>query len=256
MISVRGRNLHGSRSTRITVRVALFWAPFLLWAGCSSGSDESDSAISQATTVSEGATSAVAEPPDESALAESLLLTVQDFPVGWSEQAEEDEEEGLIERCSDETDLDVGRTGRAATGSFSSSNLPEIEHSVVVYASNDALNVAIDAAISEERFQCVVDRINDGEIDTEDFEYGDASFGPISFPQMGDRVVATRVQVTGRAREQSLVNEADVYIDLILVANGRIGYQIVASDVLSPMDPALLEEIVRKANTKVSSAAQ
>lgn len=197
-------------------------------------------------------------PPEEDApethaedtLAESLLLEVNDFPTGWSETSDE-EEESPFDDCGVDGPSE-GRTGIAETGDFSEGSFATITQSVGVFETpaNAAGSLDRIPAISD----CLINVVNDGRLDDSESEYSDAKFGNLSFPSLGDRTDAYRLEIHAEARgETGIGSEGTVYLDLIYVTEGRLAFVIVASDIFSPFDTSALETVVRKAHQKLQS---
>jgi hypothetical protein len=190
----------------------------------------------------------------EDELAETLLLDVNDFPLGWSETAEsesDDEEDGP---CDDELESEIeggDSSGSARSGDFSEGNVASVTQWLATFDS--AGDARTRLSLVEEFGRCLVDAFNDGEADTSEAGYSDASLGEVSFPALGDSSVVFRIQVTGRVLgESGPFSEVEVYADLIAVQTERVAFVMLASDVLSPFDPDLLLEIAQTATAKVN----
>jgi hypothetical protein len=182
---------------------------------------------------------------NEDGLAASMLLTLADFPTGWSEDKDEEQDEEPFDEC--EELIAQGSTGRAESGSFSRADLPEVSHTVAVFQQAEQARAAL--AGIEELGNCFVKAINDGKLDDEEATYEDASFRRVSFPVYGDVTEAWRIQA--RIKLKDPITEATLYIDFISVVNGRVAFTIGVADVFTPMDAEELEGFVQKANAKV-----
>lgn len=188
----------------------------------------------------------------ESALAESLLLDVNDFPTGWAEGPADDEEPSPFDRCDDKAPS-KGRTGEAETGEFSEGDSKEVQHSVAVFTS------AADAAASLDEVralgECLADVVNKGELDDEEAEFTDGVFGDLSFPTFGDKTNAYRLEVHIDAKnEEGPGSEGTLYLDIAFVTEGRLAFFVQVSDVFSPFDSAMFEDLVEKAHAKLEAA--
>jgi hypothetical protein len=186
--------------------------------------------------------------PNEDALASSLLLTVNDFPVGWAEQASSNSPSPL-DKCQSNA---AGKTGRAKSGDFSSGGSASVSETVAVFDNSPDVSTALDqaAAIGD----CVTKAVTNGELDTDAAAYSAASFSPLSFTNYGDRSVAYRFKFHATAKGQSgLGSQGDVYLDAVYIIHGRVGVSLSASDVLSPFDTTQLQQIATKALAKVVS---
>ena len=187
----------------------------------------------------------------EDDLARSLLLTLDDFPSGWSEMPADDEEEGPFDHCDEGPG--EGRTGVAETGDFSRGDNATLSHQVGAFETPEDALSALDRA--ERISDCVVEVVNGGGLDDRDAEYSDASFGPLSFPSFGDGTEAYRLQFRARARgESGLGSEGTLYFDFVYVAEGRLAFALQAFDLFSPFDTAMLESLASSAHDRLAGA--
>lgn len=243
--------------------VLFFLLTLVVAVACSSGDDSDsgdDGGQSPSATLPDAGEPAGApedpspttDPHADDDLARSVLLTVNDFPSGWSETpADDDQEENPFDEC--DLGEPPGRTGAAETGDFSRGGDAEVSQEVVVFETRK------DAISSLDRLQaiaaCVVAAINDGKLDDDEFEISDAKFGAMSFPVFGDKSDAYRLEFHVKAKDQTgLGSEGTGYIDFVRVIEGRLGFAIQASDVFSPFDTAMLESTVTKAYEKLANA--
>lgn len=187
---------------------------------------------------------------DEDELAKSLLLTVDDFPVGWREVAASDsDEESPLDRCLFEHGEEVGR---AESGDFDDGDW-EISNRVVIFA--DTVTPQPEDFLAS--LQCAVDAFNDGEADFDDIEYMDASVGTMSFPPHGDGQYAYRIEVRAKQKGASgFGSEASIYIDMVAVFDGRLTTQVMGLSLFSPVDAAFMVDLVGKATAKLEAAEQ
>jgi hypothetical protein len=209
----------------------------LLVANACSGGEPSP----KATTVRDSATptSEVAT-RDERAIAESILLTVNDFPTGWAEETQSDEE-SPFDRC--DPDKAPGNLGEAETGDFSDGSDFTLSESVAVFETSAQVGFAIDRV--EEVAQCFVEVVDDGDADNAEAEFTDPSFSQLSFPAKGDRSEAYRLKFRVQLRGQSgFGTQGDVFFDLVFVRVGRVGVAIYAFDTFSAPDPDIWERYV------------
>ncbi|MEX1254911.1 MAG: DUF4352 domain-containing protein [Dehalococcoidia bacterium] len=207
--------------------------------GCTSGGNDSAK-----TTPGDDQTS---EPSNEDQLAESMLLLLSDFPTGWAEEPESDED-SPFDDCTPDTP--AGRMGRAATGSFSSGGSDSISQSLATFETPDQANAAEDdrSSIGD----CLVEVVEAGRLDDQEAAYSDASFSPLSFPAHGDRTDAYRLKVHVAARgETGFGSEADVYIDVVNVLIDRVGFAVQAQSVFSPFDSDELDGYVSLVESRV-----
>jgi hypothetical protein len=120
----------------------------------------------------------------ENALAESMLLVLDDFPGGWVHKAGDPSEDTpttvppALARCV--SAAYVGRTGRAVGGEFSNKDttLLSVNPIVSVFDNEDDAQIAARAIISEA--QCFADVVGDGlDVDTS-FAFGPTHTEPLS----------------------------------------------------------------------------
>jgi hypothetical protein len=195
---------------------------------------------------SEPANSEVASTPlatttqDEGTRAADILLTINDFPTGWSEESQPDEE-NAFDRC--DPDTAPGNLGEAETGDFSDGSDFTLTHSVAIFESNAQVDFAIDRA--EGVAQCFVDVIESGAADNENAEFTGATLSRLSFPVKGDRTEAYRLKFHAQAKDQSgFGSGGDVFFDLVFMRVGRVGIAIYAFDIFSPPEPDVWEQYV------------
>jgi hypothetical protein len=232
--------------------LALLAVPVLVFAsiGCSGGSDSGDSG----GTDDSDASSPTDAPIDETALAQAMLLVLEDFPTGWAEDKSDlqDDEESPFDECDTGPEIPPGRTGRAETGDFSDDSSSDISETVAVFADVESLSQEWDAVFSPSRADCFVGVVEDGKVNTDEVEYSDAAVSEVSFPSFGDRSYAQRVEMRYKLLgETGFGSEGSVFIDVVSVMVGRVVFSLEASDVLSPFDSDELTEYVRKAEAKV-----
>ncbi len=228
------------------VALSLMFAGLLaLLAACGGGDDDSDSADNGAP---QKKSPAAARNEDE--FARSMLLTVSDFPTGWTETPDDDDEPSPFDKCLPDA-FKEGRTGRAESGTFSrGSSDADIGHVIEVYQDSAQAQKAISTV--PETVKCMVAAINDGKLNDKEAEFSKAELGVMSFPKLGDRTEAFSVKFRAKAKGQSgPFSEANGYISFVFVSNGRVAYSVSATDVITAPDADLLETQVKKANAKI-----
>jgi hypothetical protein len=184
---------------------------------------------------------------DENALAQSMLLALSDFPTGWAEESSDEDEESPFDQCDSEAD---GQTGRAETGEFSEGGNATVAESVVIFNTAARVSARLDNLLSFG--DCLVGVVASGKLDTDEISYSDASFGRVSFPQLGDRTEAFRLGVRFKQKGQTgFGSEGELYVDVVNVIVGRVGLSIQATDALTPYESSEVELYVGKALAKV-----
>jgi hypothetical protein len=215
----------------------------LLIAACGGGDSDEDSDSS----APQGNGAEPTTQPAQDERARSYLLTIADFPTGWVENRETDGESPLDGCRRSESE---GLLGGAETGTFASGNNTEVQHFVSI---GESAEWVTERAETYDKFlECIVAGINDGAIDNDEFEYGEATFGSVSFPSLGDKTWAYRVSLEGTG--QNLFGaEVDVaiFIDTVVTQKGNVVSVIQASDILSPFPTHDLETLANKAAAKI-----
>lgn len=196
----------------------------------------------------------VPEPVNEDELARSVLLTINDFPTGWSETPNEEDEEGeespLEEYCPRE---ETEATGTAESGDFSAGGVAEVTHSVGIYP--DAESAMGGVSRVKELADCLATAFNDGLFDDDEAEFTNAKVSIVSFPSFGDESNAYRITVHVTAKEQSgPFSEVDAFYEFVIVRQGRVAFSLFAVDALTPFDSTMLEELTRIATERVAAA--
>ena len=184
-------------------------------------------------------------PVDETAFAKSMLLTVNDFPTGWTEtpSSTNDGENPMEKECNPKQ---AGRTGRAETGDFSESEgAPSISESVLVFAKpNDAM-AALDKTPSV--VDCAIKAFNDGKFDSNGIAFSDAASRKMSLDAPGDKSYAYQIEVTGSTSD----GEVTVHLLVVYAVNGRVGYSLTAQTIDQPYGAADLEPVAKAAADKL-----
>jgi hypothetical protein len=215
----------------------------LLACGDSSRPSETPTSVATQTVVAR----------DETQLAESMLITLGDFPPGWSKLPGADPVEKVLDRCRDNDQLEQGMTGLARSAAFTLVGTEEIIQTLMIFVDESAATAAMEAVTKSSVWQCVMDRFNDGEGDTTDYRFTKASYAPLSFPQVGDASVAYRLELE---LEPALTGGGfSLYWDGVYVRKGRAVFALTAGGAFlrgdAPIEPSLLEEIVRKAEARI-----
>jgi hypothetical protein len=187
----------------------------------------------------------------ENDVAQSFILTVSDFPSGWSETpvGRDDDTENPFGECDKEPSS--GRTGAAETGNFSQGTAATISQKTAVFVTQE--DAVSSLVLIEQIADCLIEVVNSGKLDSDEFEYSNATFGTLSFASFGDATDAYRLEIQSKAKSESgLGEEEDLYLDIVRVIDGRLGFAIQTLDAESPFDIATLESIVTIAHDKLA----
>ncbi len=192
---------------------------------------------------------ATTAPKDEAAFAKQLLLTVNEFPAGYTEKPSTSQTSAVSKLCP--APDSTGQTGKAQTGDFTPNNgNTSVTEALGVYDSAERADAAFSVAIGVG--DCIAKAINAGKLDDSKTAYSGATFSPVSFPRFGDRSNAYRLQFHAKIKGQTgFGSEADGFLDLIYVREGRVAYSVLAQDILTPFDSTLLQQVVTRADATV-----
>ncbi len=208
------------------------------------GSPSGSATQAAATSADAKASTAPTKLPDEAAAAKSALLTVADFPTGWAEKPNDKKGDSPLDKCQQDA-VKKNQTGRAESGDFSKDGNSTISESIAFYAADGDAQAAIE--LLRPQLECAVKLINDGRVDLEGVKASKASISPVSYPALGDQMVALRFQFTATAKGTNI----DVYYDALYIRQGRVGVGLVGFDMFSPFSSSQLTDIAQKAVAKI-----
>ena len=178
-------------------------------------------------------------------MARAMLLTISDFPTGWASSPGVPLKDP--DKCSNKATL-PHRTASIDSDDFRSSASASLSESIVIFDSVDAASAVLTNA--PQSIDCAVQRINNGELNTNELALGNATVGPESFPSLGDQSLAFRATETATSKSANV--RADVFEDVLSIRKGRIVVGIEAQDVLSPFDSVMLQEIAMRAVARIA----
>jgi hypothetical protein len=203
-----------------------------------------------ATTPTTGATTSEdLSEAEAKQVVESMLLRLSDFPTGWRATPSE-EKEGCagIQKLSDRYDLlahedskDFAQ-GETATASSGSGLFPDEA------TAKDALNYEEGAIQSEEMQRCLDKYVRENT--PGDISFGEIQIGQVSFPRLGERSSAWEIVIP----VQSQGINATAYVDAVYIREGRSFSVLEFSDVFSPFDESMREELARTVAKRMQTA--
>ena len=183
-------------------------------------------------------------------LADSAVLTLDDMPSGWEvspedENADEQQDE-LNQAFADCLDIDVSEIDSdnpSAESAFGNTDDEEITSDVEVADSAGEVKEYLDRFRHPDGQQCYRDVISDAFAKSmlaegEDLELGDITFNEVSFEDLGDDSIAFRLTVP----VSSQGFEVELFVDVVAVAEGRVGVTTTFQSLFTPFDP---EEALR-----------
>lgn len=191
----------------------------------------------------------------DEAAAESMLLTLSDFPPGWesmpAEQAEPDERfvEQLAECLGvDESEIDPNDP-EAQSPTFVSSDGDQVSSRVTFAPTVEDATDAIALKRLEGANECYAENLltviedslanpDEGGETPDNFEVGEPTVNELSFDALGDETLASRITLPVEVEGFS----AEVYFDVVNVRVGRVSVTTMFQSVLTPFD---IEESLR-----------
>lgn len=180
--------------------------------------------------------------------AEAALLTLADFPAGWSEVPSEDDDEATVAlqrraaACSDSSgDTLLDFPAKASTGDFTN---PEDDSSVsgtvAIAPSDDEAAAVVSGIMGSDTPSCLDDvytEFFDGEADLPNgTSLSDLTVAPLNVTSVGDEVAALRVTAT---LDVSGI-QIDVVTDQVVV---RVGRSLAGLSFYSQQSPTSIERI-------------
>jgi hypothetical protein len=191
--------------------------------------------------------------PEAQERAESMLLTLSDFPDGWRADAPEEEDEDSSEgfrECAGADYSALTIVGEARSDDFAMGSTAQASSQAEVFESEEMAAAAVaeftQAFASDEASACMNDylgNLGDAEVEFTGAELGELSFTP---PSGVDDASAWQVAVTvtGKPGTQAAGASVDAYIDFIQLREGERTAEVTTLDILSPFDPELRDDLV------------
>lgn len=229
--------------------------------GCG-GDDEGKASPDDRTSSAPSPTASATPDPAELAIAESAVLTLDDFPAGWqAKDADEQSEDDLRSRrrvaeCVgvDYDDLYITTAeARVDSQDFVSEDDDELSNTVSVTTDEERAASSFAILAGEKYRACALDevRTNMKELaEEEDVEVGEASLNEISFDDYGDETTAFRVTLPIRAEGTSV----EFYLDFVAVRVGRAATTVSVQSSYTAFDSAELSEYVRITTDRLERA--
>lgn len=186
----------------------------------------------------------------EDELAQSMVLTVEDFPRGWSEEPADADAPDATEQCRIPWE---GATGFAETGNFENPSGSKVSQALRIFGSVERTETVVEHM--KRGAECLVKVFNSGKLDDDEVAFSKATLGVISFPSIGDRSAAYRLKVHAKARKETgLFSEIDWTLDFVVVVVDRVAFVITAEEEWGSFDAEELESVARKAEARVRAA--
>ncbi len=237
----------------MTLRIAVLAgiAIALVAAGCS-GSASAPGLASPTSQATQSEPTAPADPTAENDFAESLLLTLADFPAGWVYEPAEPEDS---EPPSDPFDACIefefdGQTGSALGGEFLTESTTRVSISPIVYVFENAADAHAAAETIVSSVQCLADLIGEGLDLDENFAMGRAYTEPLE-PAAYEATAAIRLYETLIYKSEEPRDNDILVFDLVIIVDGRVLYEVSGFQRESPIDESLLKIYVDTAREKI-----
>jgi hypothetical protein len=190
--------------------------------------------------------------PEAQARAESMLLTLSDFPDGWRAGPAEEDEQG-DEAFNDCVGVDYSAftiIGEARSDDFAMGEAAEASSEAEVFETEEMAAAAVaefsQGFSSDEASDCIsasFAEFEDDEVEVTGAEVGELSFTP---PSGFEDASAWQVVFTveGKPGTAAAGVSVDAYIDFVQLRKGDVAAEVTTLDILTPFDPALRDELV------------
>ncbi|MCZ7535418.1 MAG: hypothetical protein M5T61_05380 [Acidimicrobiia bacterium] len=190
-----------------------------------------------ASTTESAATTSTQPPadPDDVALAESVVLTLDDLPAGWAsepatgddggfEEAEMRAECPAVARAIDELREIQGRSTGKARASFvlGDQGLPSIQSSVVVAADAGIAGRGYAMYTGDDFLDCLMSLFLTG-IEDDGTTVGEVRSEPLPIDPVGDESEAVRVTVPVSANTSEVI----VFVDYVVIRVDRVIHMLI-----------------------------
>lgn len=207
-------------------------AGVLALAGCGGGSDKAKTIEATTTTGAVTSTTEKRAPADIA----SALLTVGDFPTGWSEAPPDEDEEDDGSDCASDFDMDEQVPPKAkAERNFQESDMgPFVFHAVASYESTGQAKEVLRL------FGDFLKKCQTFESTDEDGTKTTGTMSALSFPKLGDDTYALRMTFK---QEEGFSGSGDV----IVIREGDAVTLLFNFGIAGSADTELTESLSRKA---------
>jgi hypothetical protein len=193
--------------------------------------------------------------------AESIVLALSDFPDGWraSPSAEEsDEEQEAFNECLGADYSAFTLIGEANSDDFAMGEAATASSDAGVFESEEmaahAVEERAEGLAGEEVAACVIELL--GDPPGEDLEVTEAQVGELSFaapPGVDDAMAwQLEIRIQGKAGSEAEGVSVNAYSDIVLLRHGDATVQVTTTDLPTPFDPELRDELVAAVAARMS----
>jgi hypothetical protein len=210
----------------------------LVTAGC--GSNESSSTTNLALVPAATVTATTSAPPvasaaDDRRLARQAVLTLSDFPGGWTEK--DDEGDNVASKCAAITLARRTLNGRAVAGTFSKDQ-SYVSDYVYVYQDERRAKAAFEHLTTPAARRCEGEDFKQAIKDEDGYSVGELSTSSLNVDPLGSDSAAGRIVLEYTSSDIGVDNEAS--IDIVVIREGRALALInLAEDVAGTFDEEL-----------------
>ncbi len=250
--------MRGGRSYR--------WISLLLIVVVPSCGDDDDDQPSNTTQSESPATTSGSEASraEDLAIAESAVLTINDFPPGW--------EEGPVERPSDNPEIEAGiaecldvpvdelypDNPQATSPTFTSPQDEEVSSRVTVTPSSEDAQQALERLSGDAVPGCyaqavealVMQSLLSSDDVPEGLDFGEVTFNRLSTDQIGDESIAFRTTLPFEYQGF----DSQIELDFVLARVGRVGINMSFQSEETSFDPEEARQLTETVVARVETA--
>jgi len=225
--------------------------------GGACGSDGSGSGSSNTqhptTTITNPAVNAA-----DQALAQQLVLSLSDFPPGWTSaphsESKNDKAQKQLNACLHVpgTNL-ISRAVNAHSPDFTSPDQAEVQNTVNVAPSATKVSSALDVLASAAAPSCLSEYFNtalNSPGSPKDTKFGTATVNPLPSEPLGDRTVALRAAIPLSSKGTNVT----VYADFFVVQKGRVAVVLIGLDEPNPFPTETATQLIQKVLGKIPAS--
>jgi hypothetical protein len=190
--------------------------------------------------------------PADQAIAESSLLTLQDFPAGWEAEPADDDEDSSLDKDAlaecvgvEYDELYDDSAAEAESRTFISPQDEEIDHEVGIASDEEWTRSVFEITSGDKWRNCVAEQMQSSIADAvkkedKDAKVGDVTVNEMGFESFGDETTAMRVTIPLEVNNFNI----EASLDFVAVRVGRAMMIVTASSVGTGLSADELAEFV------------